>query len=192
MNFEEVFLKQLRINSGDIVREKDNLHEKLLHERKFHLDEEFKLSNETIQSLTKLNTILKAKELIIYEDCKKLEVDILVKSKNKFSDYEIKISIDLYSSSISNKFKKYDLDFIYSDYTFLIFTKKDFAIQNGRDNNWTEFVLLNSHQFYGQIPICRSLFNLIEYSYLSLTDILLIDKFWWDIKVTYQYMEKLK
>ena len=192
MDFEDIFLKQLRINAGDIVREKDNLHEKLLHERKFHFDKEFELSKEAIQSLTKLNNILRDKELIIYQDCKKLEAEILQKSKNNFSDYEINIYIDLYSSSISNTFKKYDLDFIYSDNTFLNFIKKEFTIKNGRYNNWTDFELPNSHPFYAKIPICRSLYNLIEYSYLSLTDILLIDRVWWDIKVEYQYMEKLK
>jgi hypothetical protein len=103
----------------------------------------------------------------------------------------MKIVVTYYSDKITNRYKEYELDYIYTDSISLHYTKKKHLSKNELSNNWSNFIMPQQSPFYGEINLCRTLFSLMEYSYLSFDDILQIDNIWWDIKVEYQFNESL-
>jgi hypothetical protein len=187
-NIHEVaFITQLRLNSGELHCELDGTHHDFLLKRKGFYDNNFKITPQKIKTLTKLNKVLKKKEEIIYQSCMDIEERIITQQKNKYTDYEIKIVVIYYSDKIANKYKEFVIDYIYTDSISLHYTKKEHLKKNQLNDNWSNFTMPQKSQFYGKLNLCRTLFSLMEYSYLSLDDILQIDNILWDIKVEYRF-----
>ncbi len=198
--FDSAFIMQLRMNAGDLVFSKNLKLNSVLSKRQTFYNNNFKYTAKKIEQLIQLNSIFKEKEKAVYQSCKSIENNILAnnkKSKSPYTDYEINIELAFYSDKIQNKYRKYELDYIYKDRFILIFRKEENKSIDEPDNNWIHFItpeeyinptinLLNS-----KINLCRTFFCLLEYSYLSLEDILLIDNIWWDVNVSNQFNSKL-
>lgn len=195
------YLKEssMTISKLTIDFKKDIPKNKLLAERRRFLNSRFKFTVEAIDKLSRLNDILKQKEDLIYENCRQLEEDYFLHNTKKtpFTDYEIRIEMSFYSESIINRYKEFELDYIYTSQFILHYNQKE----NVKDNkvprtNWVyfnrDFGHLESYNKFGFPMISRSFYELTERSILAYEDILQIDQIWWDIKFDYQYMEKIK
>ena len=190
---ERAFINHLvKLSEPSFVDIREDLN---LLKRKYQINNQFRLTNSRVNQLKKINNLFIKKEKQLIKSCNSIEkytLSLIKQSKYVISDYEIRISIDYYSDEISKRYPEFEFDYVYCDDFNMMYTKKEFT-QNEPNNNWIGFVAPKSlRTVYEKMDVCRTLFNLIEYSYLSLQDIMLISDAWYDIKVVYQFHTEIK
>ena len=142
MEQSDIFLNHLLELSGELVDyKKQRKEQEALKNRSSELNEKFIFSDDAICKLNKLNAILREKEGIIYEECCRLEADILKRNKaaNPFSDYEIDITISFYSTAFYEKYKEHQIAELWSNKYGLHFTKTENESEDSQKTNWRNF-----------------------------------------------------
>ncbi len=175
-----LFLKKLKENAGAFIL--TNRKEYFdLQKRKY--ERKTILTKSKIYKLNRLNKLLSNMELKLFKECQEIEKNILLKRKSNFSikDYEIDVEIQYYSDKIINRYKNEDLDFVFEQRWSSIYHKN--KLNDASKQNIYPFVF-NGREL---VENSCSTFRTLADSYLTIDEILSIDKIWWDIQVRYQY-----
>ena len=207
MNYEKSFLNYLRKEAGADLELKTPKAKKQWRNKQFAfsrrknaLNKKFTIAPAHIEKLQQLNDLCAREEQRIYKTCIQFEKQIL-KNKNTAiaaDDYEIDIEILFYADEITNKYPEEQLDFVCKLTWDLNFVKDEHykKDEEKQKTNW-----LNFANDYGEFSdfnrfklnnITRTFYTLCERSVLSIPESLQIDRIWWDIDVSYQFLSEIE
>lgn len=191
VSFHKAFLNEVCF----IINKKDYLKKakikQALFNRKHYLNKRFYFSNEAILAFETLSdklTLMQADIIAKYNDlCTKLETE-LKSNSGQFSDYIININIQFFCNTIDD-----DIDVLFESDQILIGDFNDADTLELVNKDYADYECLNEYKKrFSHFHQSRLFHHLLMESHLALQDILILDEIWFDIRVDYQTIHKLK
>lgn len=191
--YHNAFLKEVCVimNNNKKVYLKKAMEKLILYKRKSYLNKRFEYSNEAIiafETLSNKLTTMQADIIDKYNNLtSKMETE-LISNGGQFTDYNIKLNIQFFCNFISD-----DIDVLFQSEQILNGDFKDADTLELINKNYADYECLTEYkERFSHFHQSRLFHHLLMESPLALQDILLLDEIWFDIKVDYQTIHKLK